>query len=406
MIKIVSKTLKSILSPSIISSIRQLKSVCIAKSIIYAHKIKNRNDVITSKKFDVISVKGEHCFFGYYDISPFDGHDHILNISVLDDGRPASINIYHVSTKANKEIVKTKVWNWQQGCRLRWLPGDSSKIIFNDIEKDHYCSRIVDVDNGKIIKTIDVPLYDIDKDGNYGITLNFGRLGYKRPGYGYTILQDDKTNLEYEGIDIVDMHNNKIERLVTYKDITDCLRDVKSLDNYYINHLSFSPSGNLFLFFFLDSSTSRHEAYMFVYNINKRKLVPIELHDKVSHYVWKNDNEIVATVYDNDMRCHYYKYYVSNQKRELYNNIPKDGHPSMINDKMIVTDTYPDKNCYQHLYIADDEGLRDDIASIFSNPLSVGEKRTDLHPRINKDKSMVCVDMNRYSKREMAVFFI
>ena len=362
-------------------------------------------DVITKHDYYIISESKRHCFFGYYDLPPFNYESNkILNIIIDGKSPNAQIKVYDIKTGQNTYIYTTGVWNWQQGCRLRWNPRNGSQILFNDIEKESYCCRIFDVSSKEVVKTLPVPLYDVNKDGSLGLSLNFSRLGKKRPGYGYTNFEYKEENLENEGVDLVNISTGKVERIVRYTTVVQYLRHPKSFSNYYMNHLSFSPSGLYFLFFFLDSSTLRHEAYMFVYDIVKREIIPLEIHDKVSHYVWKNDEEIIATVYDDNMNCHYYCYNIKEGKKYLYNSEKRDGHPSMYCKNCILTDTYPDKSGYQSLFITNNVDDENVIARIYSNPLITGEKRTDLHPRLNQDNSLVCVDINNRGYREIGVF--
>ena len=380
------------------------------RNILLQHFLRGKEtDIITDKKYIVLSEKGKHCFFGYYDISPF-SNDSMKVLNLTTDGNPhyATLNYYDIAAKRNIFIADTHVWNWQQGCRLRWFPGKPDTIFFNDIEHDHYCGRILDITHKRPVKTLSRPLYDIDPTGRYGLTLNFAKLGVKRPGYGYSILPFREEEFAgNDGIDFVQISDDSAIRLVTFGELNNLLNHPKSsCKDYYINHLSFSPSGDRFLFFFLDASTRRHESYLFVYDIKERMIIPLETHDKVSHYVWKNENEIIATVYDDNMNCGYYIYHIQEREKEKYNHIGLDGHPSLFSGDSILTDTYPDEKYFQHLYIANKAGEEREIARLFHNPFMAGVKRTDLHPRTNCDHSLVCTDINKTGKRQMCIFYL
>lgn len=375
------------------------------KKVVHHRFFNSEPDIISNYDYFIVSDNKRHCFYGYYDLTPFDSETNLL-LNITTDGKTneAYINTFDLKEGKNSFVIKTNVWNWQQGCRLRWFPCHSNWICYNDIDLNRYCCRVVDIKNKEILKTFSVPIYDINFDGSYGLSLNFSRLGVKRPGYGYTVLPYIEDDLENEGIDLVDLDSGKVRRIVRYCDIIPFLSKQKSLNNYYINHLSFSPSGSKFLFFFLDSSTVRHEAYMFVYNLANGELTPLEIRDKVSHYVWKNDDEIIATVYDDNMNCGYYSYNTVKKERRLFNNEKRDGHPSILGNNHILTDTYPDQKAYQSLFFADKGGEDSLIAKIYSNPLISGERRTDLHPRLNQNNTCVCVDINKCKYREIAVF--
>lgn len=401
---------KSLLPPSVLLLYAKIHLTIKNWKVLARHIFDGANsDITTQYRYLTITEKKRHCFFGYYDISPFNNDSSkILNITTDGKSNLARVNVFDVKSNVNSFIVNTHVWNWQQGCRLRWLPNSDNKIVFNDMENQHYCCKIVDIQNNTEHKIINEPLYDIDNSGKLGLSLNFARLGVKRPGYGYTILPySEEDNPENEGVDIIDIDKNTKKRLFTFKDVTTYLPSHK--DNYrcyYVNHLSFSPSGNKFLFFFLDSSTKRHEAFLFVYDLAGSIIIPLEIHDKVSHYVWKDDNEIIATVYDDSMNCGYYIYNIDEKTRIKYNNVMNDGHPSILKEGTIITDTYADEKFFQHLYIADKNGIKKEIAQIYDDPYIKGEERTDLHPRLSSNKSVICTDANIKGKRQMCVFYI
>ena len=85
------------------------------------------------------------------------------------------------STVKFTKLAETKSWCWQQGCRLRWYR-DNSKIIFNTLVNDNFGSIIYNVDSKIIEKELSFPIYDLNKDGSLGASLNFTRLEICRPG--------------------------------------------------------------------------------------------------------------------------------------------------------------------------------------------------------------------------------
>jgi len=386
--------------------LRKLKRV--VKSIIHIiYRFYRQKRIIESKKhITIIKAKRQHVFFGYYDLTPFNSKDEIVYLKI-NKNNTAEINFQpsHES-KEIRPIATTKAWNWQQGARLRWFPGSDEKIIFNDHNNHHYCSRIIDIKslNEKII---DYPLYDISSDGAFGLTLNFEKLGVMRPGYGYpTINPKEITDHLNDGIDLIDLQKNTSARIISFGEMAELLNiQSKSLANNYINHISISPSGEQFLFFWLSKTHNYHHASLFTYNLKSHKLYPVETAEKVSHYAWIDDNNILATVYHNQNKCNYYIYNLLTIEKILIlpDSLNRDGHPIVINPNEIVTDTYPDKWGYQkllHMNIEKDL-MVDNILNIYSTPLLTGEKRTDLHPRFNVDKSIICIDSNPKKFRQM-----
>lgn len=371
--------------------------------LLYNLKKINSNFVINN-----ISTNGLHTFFGYYDITPFNPiTDEIVYLVLSKDRSTADVCLRNLSIDEFNILARTCAWNWQQGSRLRWLPNDVDRIVFNDYCDGKYIARIVNVRNGEEI-SLPLPLYDIDQNARYGLSLDFRRLGVMRPGYGYTVDQYvPPKKLDNEGIDLVHLKNGVCERILTYEMVATALkRDFSGFKNNYINHISFSPSGDKFLFFWLEIVSNFHKAFLLVFDLNTKKLQPLELEYKVSHYCWIDNETILATAYDDLLRCRYYRYSVSQAGREVVCNksLKSDGHPSMVSNDVFVTDTYPDRNGFQQLLLC---SLKNDssesIASIYSVPVANPEERTDLHPRLSPSKKLICFDANIYGKRNIFI---
>ena len=158
--------------------------------IIFMKKINTNKTKV--KKIDIFSQKDKNIFFGYYDINPLKDNKLLVHrIRKKADTKKDLIDIgfYDINTKKYTFLIQSSAWCWQQGARLRWSK-EKNTIIYNDIENNHYCTRYFNIKNKKIIKTISYPLYDINKDETYGISINFSRLQRLRPGYGYDKLPD------------------------------------------------------------------------------------------------------------------------------------------------------------------------------------------------------------------------
>ena len=124
-----------------------------------------------------------------------------------------------------------------------------------------------------------------------------------RPGYGYTNAPlDSNTNISSEGIDLVDLSSNTSHRVVTYKEIEVLMERTVDLENCYLNHLAFSPSGNNLMFFFVEKGKIHH-ASLFVYQIAEHRLIPLEIDKSVSHYCWISEDELLVTAYDAARNC-------------------------------------------------------------------------------------------------------
>lgn len=388
-------------------SIRQLitpqQKVFIKRAIHSIHRLaKNQRKIQTKYEYEIIKEKSCDVFFGYYDVTPFNEQNIIYNV-LADDDNSIRIVLQSLEDKSKRIIGHSKAWNWQQGTRLRWF--SINEVSFNDYKDGRYYNRIVNV-NDLSERVVDWPLYDINYDRSLGLTLNFSRLGVLRPGYGYTCDKYEPRNLDKESIDIIDLKSNKIIKSITYVEIQKALNSVTSFENCYLNHLSFSPDGTKFLFFWIEIIGGYHKASLAVYDISKSEIIPLETCEKVSHYVWKDNDTILCTSYSTPSMCYYYLYKINKLKKVPFcpNSLDVDGHPSYYDDFTIITDTYPDKYGYQHLSFVN---VRDDtkfpILDVYSIPVSNGERRTDLHPRLDVEHHHVAVDVNLTGHRSILI---
>lgn len=365
-----------------------------------------KSNIITNYDVETFGMKDSNAFFGYYDISPFSHCGEKILYLQINKSNMADILVRNLKT--NDEIIAgcTKSWNWQQGCRVRWLPGNDNTIIYNDFNNLKYFTKIVDLNNN-FTRCLDWPLYDINNTGRFGVTVDFSRLGYYRPGYGYTnIGYIEPSSILNEAISIVDIHLNTIEKIITYEDIWKSLGGSGiNLRDCYINHISYCPSGNKFLFFWVQIINGVHHASLLVYDITQKRILVLEDDLSVSHYDWIDDESIVITAYDNHRKCGYYIYSLDNTKKALLPEVlNEDGHPTWIDENILVSDTYTDKYGYQKIICIDiNQNKIETIIEIYSSYKISGEKRCDLHPRVNKSNNTICFDSNTNGIRKINI---
>ena len=381
------------------------------------HLLSKKQDIITTNKYTLFQVNNQNTFFGYYDISPFCPQDNniITYISINEKTKEAGIFIDNLESGKPQLIAKTKVWNWQQGCRLRWLPYIHKSLLFNSSNENGYNSTIYDLETKEIIYK-EHPYYDVDSKAKYGITTDFSRIGILRPGYGYTNFEYhiDSVSPQDPCVQIFEFKEEILIDSISYSDVLKALglNDAKLHEHKcYVNHLCFSPFENKFLFFFVEIINGYHQANMLVYDINNKELVVLEKQMKVSHYMWDTKFSIIATCYDANHKCRYYRYSIQDDvTRSLFmdDKLNRDGHPGRLNDSLLVSDTYPDSSTsFQHLFTIDSVNLKVmNLLDIYSNPHYYGERRTDLHPRCNKAGTKISIDVNVTGKRNMLILDI
>jgi hypothetical protein len=369
--------------------------------------IKSKPKIITNFELYSVEKSETDTYFGYYDVSPFNSKNEVVYLEIPSESQTANV-IFNDSTLKNPKLITvTHAWNWQQGSRLRWVPGSDNEIVFNDFINGNYVCRIFNIVTNEY-RIICTPIYDISSDGKYGITLNFERLGVLRPGYGYTNkIYCDQYDLSKESIYLVDMLTGGKKVLLNYKTIANIMeKTIIDYRQFYINHLSFSPNGRKIMFFLIEIIGAWHKASLLVYDLNKKKATILEKELKVSHYAWRDDNSILCTVCDDSARCRFYLYNTGDAgiiKQSICPDILQwDGHPAYLTKNKILVDTYPNLYAFQQLFLMNlvtKEKIK--LIEIYSKPCKKEEERTDLHPRLNKSKDIICFDANVYGKRRL-----
>ena len=363
------------------------------------------------------SVKNHHIFFGYYDITPFNkNNSKLLAIKTKSDLKvPVEIGFFYLNNP-NKflSLGITKSWNWQQGARLRWFDENNKKLIsYNDFINGKYVNIIKNIENKEIEKLIPFPLYDISANRKIGLSLNFSRLQRLRPGYGYSNIEDftlANKCPDNDGIHLVNINTNKSKLIISYSNLIKEFPLNHKYNNtyHYFNHLSFNPSGNKFLFFHLMQHDNVRANRLFVFNMKTMKVLLIEDKLTVSHYTWRDDNNILITAVDkNNNKTYYIIFDVEKMSKRILSNrfLNKDGHPSFSKDKkFIISDTYPDINNNQNLFYYDIENNKYiKLGSFYRRYKYKGETRCDLHPRISNDSKYISFDSTHSGLRSQYV---
>ena len=360
----------------------------------------NENKLIT------FYIKNKHSFFGYYDINPISAkNDKVLGITINTKGNAAStaaVGYFNLSSPTNfLQVGKSKTWCWQQGNRLRWSTLDNDIIIYNKLVDDRYGCVFQNIKSKKIISSINFPIYDISTEERYGLSLNFSRLERLRPGYGYSNLPDLSSALKHpanDGVFLVDVGKNTSSLIISLDKLSR-IEPCPSMEGaqHYINHLSWNLSGNRFLFFHLWAKGSTRRSRMFTSDLKGNDLFLIEKNENVSHYSWRNDQEILITTFSKKYGTRFSIYVDQTKKREMLstNIINEDGHPSFLpnNKNIILSDSYPDKYGERSLYTYNLIKNKKTILGKFKSPLRFrSQYRCDLHPRWNNNGTLISFD--------------
>lgn len=377
------------------------------------HRFSLLNHIVSDYGFSLYGTNRKHTFFGYFDKSPFSFDDtKLLFISTdynknLKTPELAYIGYFDLKSKSYVEIDSTTTWCWQQGCRLMWY--DKNLIIYNKVVNEDYGSVLFDTSKNKVVSKFNFPIYDINPNKKIALSLNFTRLQYYRPGYGYNnfINHNDINNKNLkDGVYICCFNENKKKLLISFDKIINSDYKYSMKDaSHYINHLKFSPDGSKFIFYHIWIKNNKRYTRIIYSDLDGKILNVLDNGTFMSHDTFfTNESLLVFTETENK------GYHLYNLNDKTYKIISKDfnldGHPSFFKKEIFITDTYPHKiNRYQKLLLLSDNKIIN-LAKIYSPKIYSGETRCDLHPRFNIKKGLICVDAPFFSGRKMIVFNI
>lgn len=355
-------------------------------------------------------------FFGYYDKSPWSGNERfMLSMRVKETSKetaplePAEIILIDTENNFKHEVINnTKAWNVQQGCMLQWLgPNFNEKIIFNDFRNGKYCSVIYDI-NTKKERIINKPIYDVTKDGKFGLSLDFSRLHTLRPGYGYSNLKDKTKGVKIpEGTAIwkIDLLTNQIDSIISYKELYQFEHRIQMEDAYHgVNHIMINPDGNRFMFLHRWIKNNKKYSRLITLNMDGTNLFNLNDDDMVSHSFWKDNETILSYTHKREIGNGYFILYDRTHRYEhVLKELVMDGHPSYSPDgKKIITDTYPDRSRIQKIYCIKENKIFE-IIKVFAPFKYDNDVRCDLHPRWDRRSKKIAFDSVYEGKRGLYI---
>lgn len=359
----------------------------------------------------------EGYFFGFHDVTPFSSDEKKLLAQKIsfDFRMPESgegIDVGYFDFQSGKigsfhKIGTTYAWNYHKGCRLQWL--DNKRLIYNTAENQQVYSKIVDVYD---ISEKNIP-YPIDsvyisQEEEVATTFSYDRLQFCMPGYGYPYIDESYLDQKYPsdtGLFIVDLKTGNRKLVVKISDLVDRFcDDDPNLYYHYVTHSEFSKDGRYISFLYrrkIDGGDINKRVTMIVvYDRNDGKLILLPTQISGSHYVWNNNNQIIASCIIDGKSCHvlYDMNDIDNYVIIAPSVLNQDGHQSFVDDNVFITDTYPDKWRQVQLYKVNiQKGHVDKILSV-NSPKHYMSKSVynyidcDLHPRVSPSGEYVCCD--------------
>ncbi|UZJ41964.1 hypothetical protein OO006_02915 [Prosthecochloris sp. SCSIO W1101] len=367
--------------------------------------------------FEINSFK-YHCFFGYYDKTPFDDSDSkVLYISVpikKQSISPALIIIRDINTNSDEVIDKTYAWNWQQGAMLQWTNKRKSEFIYNVFDERAGCygAKVFNMITSEV-KEYNKPIYSMAKKSNRFLSLNFYRLNKFAKGYGYDKIPKEKfMSDDDDGIWDVNMETSEVNLVLTLgKVIKYKFRDAFVNSNHYINHADYCYDDRKIIFIHRWFGDNTHfDSRLLIFDMFSGEIETLLDYGHVSHFCWKSDKDLLIYATNKSLNKGYFNINIENGKMsEIIHDMPsEDGHPSYSPDKKyILTDTYPDAARQQNLLLYELQKHKLFVFKSFYSPIKYfDENRCDLHPRWSNDGRWVAVDTTYSGKRSMCFYKI
>jgi len=363
-------------------------------------------------------------FFGYFGVSPWNASQkYMLCIETdFDDRMPepedaATIGIIDTKTREFKPLVKTYAWNVQQGAFQRWLPTDPDhKFIYNDRVGDRFVSVIYDIETGEK-RVLPRAISALSHDGRTALCINYARAKRLRPVIGYAGGSDPTEGVEQpedDGIFTMDIQTGETKLILSVADVA---RNYDGPEDFggkemWVSHTGLNPSDTRFHFLLrynrvgMSFRTAMYTAG--VDGSDPRRV--IEFGNGVSHFGWKDDATVLATMDLEDEGKGSAHVIFPDRENPEYTRLGRealkqDGHASFSPDgRWMVTDTYPDGKYRQTLYLLDLKTGKHLVLGRFkSNIRYQGAIRCDNHPRWSPDGTMISFDSLHGKSRQMYV---
>ena len=351
----------------------------------------------------------KHHFFGYYGICPWnESGEYLLSLeSPFQDhfpaqDEPAAIGLVDATSGAFEKIAETRAWNLQQGAMLHWNPLDRDEILYNDRQDGRIVSVVMNVQTGKQ-RILPAAINGLSHDGQYALSLSYGRLGRLRKTVSYQGIEDpteDVPHPDNDGVFVMDMRSGRRTLAVSVLDFYTLIKDRHpELKNRHLwcNHTVFNRSDTRFFFLGRSMENGRLETGMFTADrdgSHLREVIPYG--SSVSHFDWRNDREIVAT----------FKYQGRGRRHVLFTDgrqdyrvlgggmLDFDGHCTFAPDgNWLATDRKRGLDQSLILYNVDTGRGRTLVTLDMKLKRNIsGHLRCDFHPRWNRAGDAICFD--------------
>ncbi len=311
------------------------------------------------------------------------------------------------------ELGTSVAWGWQQGCMLQFIPGSSSKVIWNDRLDGRYVSHVKDIFTGEE-RILPFPVYTLSPDGRTALSVDFERINDLRPGYGYAGIPDPNAGEmapEDAGIYRCDLETGEKELIISIAEMTGIpvpldkgdpsLEDLTTRKNWF-NHLLFNTDGTRFVFLHRWKSPVKlpvggFATLMYSSDLEGKDIRLVDGSGYTSHFIWRDPDHLAMWTKFED-RNGFFLFRDDGSGKPLKQLgrgvMTRNGHNTYLpGNQWILNDTYPDRERLQHVYLYHvPGGKRVPLGAFYLDPAYRGEWRCDTHPRSSPCGTKVVID--------------
>lgn len=382
---------------------------------------------VNIKAVRMVTSGEKNHFFGYYGMNVWNkDKTHILCLETdFNDhlplkGEQATIGLVDLESLKMRPLTKTNAWNMQQGCMMFWNPiKPNEEFYFNDLVDGKLVSVLFNIKNGSR-KILPFPISGLSHDGRFAISLNYVRISQLRKVVSYSGVNDPNPISAHpndDGVFVVNLQTLERKLIVSFAKMAEIINLTRPdiMDrNMWNEHAEFSRNDKKILFL---PRTMRPdgvslETGLFVVDVdgsNLKEILPYG--SNVSHFGWRNDDEMVITYNYNGKSRNHVLVNCSARPFTPISAFPFDGHCSF--DKTgdwILTDGPKDTKILHYslqlYHIPTQKAYLINTFDMVDKRFLGGNTRCDLHPRISDDNTMICVDAIDPKTKKRQIFII
>lgn len=396
----------------------------------------------------------ENCFIGFHDVIPWSPDNRCLAIhrahpdyfAMTDCTKPIEVCLWFPETGEIQPLDTTCAWNFQQGSRLQWVPGQKSTLAFNVIEDGKTVSVFRNTETGER-RMLPAAIYAFSPDGKISISPNFTTLAHRWMAYGYMPLREqaEPRDQNEDGLWQLDVATGQTRLFLSTQRAAE-FEAMAHADpsSHFLCHASFSPDGERIVFLHRFFSADGGLFTRMIATDRKAQNMVLLAQEKVSHFDWLDAETLVvwarftggglaqarsrgvlnspvlkpmlgiARKFTGRWKKRllsesYYRISIRDPKRRArygWPSLDADGHPMVARTHgWLATDFYPDRtHKLPAILYHSGRQTRVDAHVFLHRPRSAdSDVKCDLHPRWDRTERQVAVDTCEAGYRQVRI---